>query len=36
MNDEYIKNNKKEQIVIDYMSGMTDRFIESEFERYVK
>ena len=36
MNDEYIKNNKKEQVVIDYMSGMTDRFIESEFERYVK
>ena len=36
MCDEYIKNNKKEQIVIDYMSGMTDRFIESEFERYVK
>lgn len=36
MNDEYIKNNKKEQIVIDYMSGMTDRFIENEYERYVK
>lgn len=36
MNDEYIKNNKKEKIVIDYMSGMTDRFIENEYERYVK
>ena len=31
----YIKNNRKEQIIIDYMSGMTDRFIESEYDRYV-
>lgn len=34
MNEEYIKNNKKEQIIIDYLSGMTDRYIESEFDRY--
>lgn len=36
MCDEYVKSNKKEQIIIDYMSGMTDRFIENEYERYVK
>lgn len=35
-NKEYVLNNKKEQIVIDYMSGMTDRFIENEYKRYVK
>ena len=36
MSKEYIQNNKKEQIIIDYLSGMTDRFLESEFDRYVK
>jgi dGTPase len=36
MDKEYIQNNSKEQIIIDYMSGMTDRFIENEYERYVK
>lgn len=35
-NKDYILNNKKEQIIIDYMSGMTDRFIENEYKRYVK
>jgi len=35
-NKEYVLNNKKEQIIVDYLSGMTDRFIESEYERYVK
>ena len=36
MDKEYINNNKKEQIIIDYMAGMTNRFIENEYERYVK
>ncbi len=35
MNNDYVKNNKKEQIIIDYMSSMTDRFIENEYKRYV-
>jgi len=35
MSKEYILNNKKEQIVIDYLSGMTDRFINSEYQRYI-
>lgn len=35
MDSSYIKNNKKEQIVVDYLSGMTDGFINSEYERYV-
>lgn len=35
MCEEYINNTKKEQIVIDYLAGMTDRFIENQFEKLI-
>lgn len=35
MSKDYILNNKKEQIVIDYLAGMTDRFINSEYKKYI-
>ena len=36
MSDEYIKNNSKERIVIDFIAGMTDRYMFSEYEKYLK
>lgn len=36
MSDEYKNKNKKEQIVIDYLAGMTDRYIELQYEKYLK
>ncbi len=36
MSEEYIENNKNEQIVIDYMASMTDNFIEKQFNKYIK
>ena len=33
MNEKYLKENSPERMVIDYISGMTDDFIESEYER---
>ncbi len=32
MNSEYIKSNKKERIVIDYIAGMTDDYFIKEYE----
>ena len=34
MCDEYKNNTKKERIVIDYLSGMTDRYIEAQYKKY--
>ena len=36
MSDSYILNTKKEQMVIDYLAGMTDSFIQHQYEKYVK
>lgn len=36
MCDEYKYNNKLEQIVIDFISGMTDRYMELQYNKYVK
>lgn len=33
MNDDYIKNNSKERIVIDYIAGMTDEFFVSQYNQ---
>lgn len=35
MCNEYISNTSKEQIVIDFISGMTDRYIEEQYKKYV-
>lgn len=35
MCEDYIKNTKNEQMVIDFISGMTDRYIELQFNKYV-
>lgn len=35
MCDKYIRNTQKEQVVIDFMSGMTDRYIEEQYKKYV-
>ncbi len=35
MKDSYISNTKKEQMIIDYLAGMTDSFIQSQYEKYV-
>lgn len=32
---EYLKNNKTEQIVIDFISGMTDRYMEEQYKKYI-
>lgn len=34
MSNEYLKNTPDSQKIIDYLSGMTDNFIEKEYERY--
>ena len=34
MCDEYKNNTRKEMIVIDYLSGMTDRYIEAQYKKY--
>lgn len=34
MDEEYLKNNIPGQIVIDYISGMTDNYFEKEYEKY--
>ena len=36
MSEEYILNNKKERIVIDFISGMTDNFFEKQYIKYSK
>lgn len=36
MNDDYKKNTSKERIVIDYISGMTDRFFLTSYEKLDK
>lgn len=35
MNEEYLDNNSKPRIVLDYIAGMTDDFFNNEFKRYV-
>ena len=35
MSEEYKNQNKNEQIVIDFLSGMTDRYIELQYMKYV-
>lgn len=32
---EYITSNSNEQIIIDYLSGMTDNYIQSQYSKYV-
>ena len=34
MSKDYIKNTSDSQKVIDYISGMTDNFLESQYEKY--
>lgn len=34
MNEDYLKDNSKERIVIDYIAGMTDDFFISEYKKY--
>ncbi len=36
MCDEYKNNNTIEQIIIDFISGMTDRYMELQFKKYIK
>lgn len=36
MDNNYIKNTKKERIVIDFLAGMTDDFFLSEYKKIVK
>lgn len=36
MCSEYKNNTKIEQIVIDFISGMTDRYIEMQYNKYIK
>ncbi len=36
MNDDYKKNTSKERVVIDYISGMTDRFFLTSYEKLDK
>ena len=35
MKEEY-KNEKKEQIVLDYLSGMTDNYILRQYKKYIE
>lgn len=35
MSNKYIQNNIREQIVIDFLSGMTDRYIEYQYKKYI-
>ena len=34
MNEDYLENNSNERKVIDYLSGMTDRYIKKQYEKY--
>ena len=34
MSDEYIKNNSDSQKIIDYISGMTDNYLQRQYEKY--
>ena len=34
MDEEYIKNNSNSQKIIDYISGMTDNFLQRQYEKY--
>lgn len=34
MSDAYLKNNTNSQIVIDYIAGMTDNFLQRQYEKY--
>ena len=36
MNDDYKKNTTKERVVIDYISGMTDRFFSISYEKAIE
>lgn len=36
MSDEYLKNNSKERIAIDFIAGMTDDFLVNEYKKYNK
>jgi len=36
MNEEYLKNNSKVRIVIDYIAGMTDAFLVKEYKKQIK
>ncbi len=36
MSDSYKEKNSKEQVVIDYLSGMTDKFIIEQYEKYIE
>lgn len=36
MSNEYLENTTNERKVIDYLSGMTDRYMYSQYEKYVK
>ena len=36
MNDDYKKNTTKERVVIDYISGMTDRFFTTSYEKAIE
>ena len=36
MNDDYKKNTTKERVVIDYISGMTDRFFSTSYEKAIE
>lgn len=36
MNSEYLVKNSNEQKVIDFLSGMTDNYIEKQYEKYVE
>lgn len=36
MSKEYLENTSNERKVIDYIAGMTDRFMYSQYEKYVK
>ena len=36
MSDEYKKNTSKERVVIDYISGMTDRYMIAQYNKYYK
>ena len=36
MNADYKKNTSKERVVIDYISGMTDRFFLTSYEKLDK
>lgn len=36
MSEEYLNNTSNERKVIDYLAGMTDRYMYSQYEKYVK